>query len=44
MKTTKAILDKYHKQTWTNVDMLQVFCASIGVGISIGLLIAFILF
>ena len=43
MKTTQEILAKYHKQIWTNADMLQGFLAGIGVGITIGLLIAFIL-
>jgi hypothetical protein len=42
MKTTKEILAKYHKQIWTNADMLQGFCAGIGVGITIGLLLVFI--
>ena len=43
MKTTKEILAKYHKQIWTNADMVQGFLAGIGVGITIGLLVAFIL-
>ena len=43
MKTTKDILAKYHKQTWTNVDMLQGFLAGIGVGITIGILITLII-
>ena len=43
MNTTKEILAKYHKQIWTNADMIQAFCAGIGVGITIGLLLVFIL-
>lgn len=42
MKTTQEILAKYHKQIWTNADMLQGFLAGIGVGITIGLLLVFI--
>jgi len=41
MKTTQEILAKYHKQIWTNADMLQGFLAGIGVGITIGLLVMF---
>jgi len=44
MQTTKEILAKYHKQIWTNWDMLQCFLAGIGVGITIGLLLVFIFF
>ena len=42
MKTTHDILSKYHKQIWTNWDMIQAFLAGVGVGITIGLLIVFI--
>ena len=50
MKTPRAILAKYHKNKkwpmiapliWTNADMIQGFLAGIGVGITLGLLIAF---
>lgn len=43
MKTTKEILEYYHQQIWTNRDMIQVFLAGIGFGISIGFLIIFML-
>ena len=42
MSKTSEILAKYHKQIWTNADMLQGFLAGIGVGITIGLLVVFI--
>ena len=42
MSTTKEILAKYHKQIWTNADMLQGFLAGIGVGVTIALLLVFI--
>lgn len=40
-KTTKEILEYYHQQIWTNRDMVQIFLAGIGIGISIGFLIIF---
>jgi len=42
MSETQRILAKYRKQVWTNRDMLQIFCAGIGVGITIGILISII--
>ena len=41
MKKTIEILAKYHKQIWTNTDMIQAFCAGIGVGITVGILLVF---
>lgn len=40
MNTIK-ILNKYHKQIWTNGDMIQAFLAGIGVGVTVGLLLVF---
>ena len=53
MKATKDIFANYlnkrlkvsheNKPLWTTADMIQGFCAGIGIGVTVGLLIAFVL-